>query len=90
MQTCLGHLKTDSKLFSITRVFCSELLDVTLSFLQVVSQSLVLTQNSDYNNNITVTTHTNENTTDLSVCGVNLTGCISPPTPAETSSFGPG
>lgn len=35
---------------SFTRVFCSELLALTLHFLQLVSQNLVLTWHSDHNN----------------------------------------
>ena len=54
--------QTYSTLF--TRIFCSKLLDLTLVSFQVISQGLVLIQNSDYNNDNNVTIQTNGNITD--------------------------
>lgn len=54
--------QTYSTLF--TRILCSKLLDLTLVSFQVISQGLVLIQNSDYNNDNNVTIQTNGNITD--------------------------
>lgn len=66
METICAHMSRSHQNGStFTRILGSQLLDLTLSFLQVISQSLVFIQNSDYNNKNEVTIKTNKNTTNM-------------------------